>query len=344
MCISIHINRNFIDIIIFTIMNSIMTYIEKNLDIIKEADFFSNLFSDISNIFLIIFYFIEKYRSKLKAKEENLIKLEKKQEQQKNVSLIFSSLIFKFIYNYNIIKFDNKIKDIDIFIILILFLMLLEIFIFNKNIYSHQIISMSMIFIILLYYQISNIINSNYKLSYFLFILSSYSLSFNYLLIKYINTDYFINIYFLATIHGLSGTIQFFVQKYKKIIILLYTFDGLKKILMIILYLIMMIINNFLLFKIIFKLNPFHPLMIDYITTFIIEKIIYDEKKNEKFKFKYFHFILLLLILILCLIYLEIITLNFFFFIKNIKENIIQRGEYEIAKELISDSETDSND
>ena len=155
MLISIHINKNFIHIINFTIVNSIMTYIEKNLTKSKDSDFFSNFLNDISNIFLIIFYFIEKYKSKLNSEEKGII-LEKTNEKInqispiKNIFLIISCLVFKAIYNYNIIVFDNKINDIDIFDILILFLMLLEIFIFKKKIYSHQILSMCMIFIILI--------------------------------------------------------------------------------------------------------------------------------------------------------------------------------------------------
>ena len=333
-------NINFIYILIFIIMNFIMAFIEKYLKLVKIDDFFSYLFSDITNIFLIIFYFIEKYKSKLKLEEKGII-LENNLEDNyqslfKEVSLIISSLIFKFIFNYILIVFYKTIKEIDIFDILILILMLLEIFIFKKNIYSHQIFSICMIFIILLFYLILNSKKSNFKFSYILSLLSSYSLSFNYLLIKYINTNYFTNIYLLATINGGPGTIQFLFQSYDKIIGLLNRYDDLEKILIIILYFIMMLINNFLMFKIISILNPFHPLLIDFITSFIIENIIIKD-------FQFRNSLLLFLSVIFCLIYLEIIILNFCGLNKNIKENIIHRGEKELVKELISDSESDNN-
>ena len=107
----------------------------------------------------------------------------------------------------------------DIFVILILCLMLLEIFIFKTNIYSHQFFfSINIIFIIFLCYLILNNNESYYKLSYILCILLSfYSLSFSYLLIKYLNTNYFINIYLIATLNGGVGTILLLFKKYKTI-------------------------------------------------------------------------------------------------------------------------------
>ncbi len=101
MLVSVHINKNFIYIIIFTIVNSIMAYIaKKSMEIMNIPDFFSNFFSDISNIFLIIFYLIEKYKSKLKAAEEgNILETTFETINQlfsiKNIFLIISCLIFK---------------------------------------------------------------------------------------------------------------------------------------------------------------------------------------------------------------------------------------------------------
>ncbi len=103
----------------------------------------------------------------------------------------------------------------------------------------------------------------------------------------------------------------------------------------IILYFIMMLINNFYFYKIISILNAFHPLMIDYLTSIILEMVIIEEVKlNDS--------ILLLLTIIFILIYLEIIKLNFCSLNENIKENIIERGENEIIKELI-DTDSDNN-
>ncbi len=139
MLISIHINKNFIYIIFFTIVNSILTYIETQLiEIMKISDIFYNLLSNISHIFLIIFYFIEIYESKSKSEEEgNILETIVETINQffhiKNIFLIIFCLIFKAIYTYNIIVFENKVKDLEIFDIVILFLMLLEIFILKKK-------------------------------------------------------------------------------------------------------------------------------------------------------------------------------------------------------------------
>ena len=302
---------------------------------------FSNLLSNISHIFLIIFYFIEIYESKSKSEEEgNILETIDEKINQffhiKNIFLIIFCLIFKAIYTYNIIVFENKVKDLEIFDIVILFLMLLEIFILKKKIFSHQILSMSVIFIILIYYLILNHNESNLELSFILIILSSYTESFLYLLIKYINSNYFVNIYLLATITGVSGTIQFLIQTYEKMIKILYRFDDLKQIMMIILYFIMISINNFYFYKIISILNPFLPLIIDYTTTFIFQMILIRGLKLNDL-------ILLFLSIIFILIYLEIIILNFCGLNDNIKENIIQRGKNEIIKELISDTDSDNN-
>ncbi len=97
-----------------------------------------------------------------------------------------------------------------------------------------------------------------------------------------------------------------------------------------------MLVDNFLSFKIVSILNPFHAILIDNITTVIFEMII---KKD----FNHLNIILLLLSIIFSLIYLEIIILNFCDLNKNIKENIIERGKNEIVKELISDSESENN-
>ncbi len=101
MLVSVHINKNFNYIIIFTIINSIMNYIEKSLTTLKkDSDFYTNMFYDFSNIFLIIFYLIEKYKSKLKAAEEgNILETTFETINQlfsiKNIFLIISCLIFK---------------------------------------------------------------------------------------------------------------------------------------------------------------------------------------------------------------------------------------------------------
>ncbi len=96
------------------------------------------------------------------------------------------------------------IKKINGLVSIILFSILIEIIIFKKEFYSHQIISI-IIFIILYVY----IFHPLFKLSYILEILQYYSYSLSLNLIKYVNRKYFINIYLLASIHGITVLIPF---------------------------------------------------------------------------------------------------------------------------------------
>ena len=129
---------------------------------------------------------------------------------------------------------------------------------------------------------------------------------------------------------------NFLIQTYETIINILHRFDDSKKIMLIILYFIMMLINNLFFFKIISILNPFHPLMIDFLTTFIFEMILIRGLTLNSL-------ILLLLNIIFIFIYLEIIILNFCGLNENIKENIIQRGENEMMQKFIIDSDSDNS-
>ena len=89
-------------------------------------------------------------------------------------------------------------------------------------------------------------------------------------------------------------------------------------------------IIKFLLYKIILTLSPLHSEMIYYISSTIIK--IKLEKNSIV------DYIIFGLCIISSLIYLEILILNFCQFNKNIKENIILRGEKEIIQELASQS------
>ena len=90
MLISFNFNENFIYFPIFLILNIIHVIFETKYQ--KKEDFLFFLISYISEIFLIIFYFIEKYSSKVSnEKKDNL-----KQNDFKLsiIVLIISLLIF----------------------------------------------------------------------------------------------------------------------------------------------------------------------------------------------------------------------------------------------------------
>ena len=330
MYISIQFNNNFIYIIIFIIINVIQDLF--NSKTIQYSDYFNEFFDDFILIFLIMFYLLEKYRTK----NESVVKEEKKTKftifgkikelSLKKIGLFFSSLISFSIYDYNQYKYKTK-NNIDIFVIFILFFILLKLFIFKEQVYSHQILSMCIIIITLFCSTLYNNKELHFQIYNILLILSYYSLSFSLLLMKYINTVYFINIYLIATICGVFRAILFFSIKYKRIKGL-YKFV-LNNLLIDIVYFIIFLINKVVFFKIISILNPLHPILIEYIITFIIDMKYID----------LVNIIIILLCTIFSLIYFEIIILNFCGLNKNIKENIIKREKIETFNELIVDSD-----
>ena len=240
----------------------------------------------------------------------------------KIVILIICSLIFDSIYEIK--GYFNEINIIEEFITFVLFYILLERIIFNISFYSHHKVSVDIILILFIYYFILNIIQSKKYLSYIFNILINYSYSFSLLLIKYINTQYFINIYFLGTMRGICRTIQLIFQFRENIMKILY----LDNIYFTLFYFILKLIYNFLLCKIISKLSPLHSELIEYITLFI--NFFID--KNE-----IIDYIILGSCFISSLIYLEILILNFCDLNKNIKENISERGDYELIFKTYSD-------
>ena len=91
--------------------------------------------------------------------------------------------IFNFINLYPI-KFTVQINDVEEYMIIIIFLILIEKICFNNYFYSHQTLSFFIIIILFLYFLITNIIQSKFKLFYIIFILKCYSYSFRYQIIK----------------------------------------------------------------------------------------------------------------------------------------------------------------
>ena len=201
MLLSFNFNKNLLYLPIFMVVNIIQFFIEGYFK--TEEEYFYSFFSYIIQIFLIIFYFYEKYFSKNKInKDNNYYKM-----NLKIIILIIFLLIISSINEYILNLYDVNQKD-D-FIVFILFFIMLEKLLFNQYFYSHQIVSIIMISILFLYYFFTNIIESKLNLLYFLFLLSKYSYTFILVLIKYINTKYFMNIYLLSSICGFFGIIQF---------------------------------------------------------------------------------------------------------------------------------------
>ena len=316
MLISIHMKKNFIYILSFMTINFIFMIIEKhyfnnNLSY-KFIDF-------IGDTCLIVFYLFERHLvNKNNNNDTNIDSIQI--ISFKTIMLITFSIILNFISELKIL-YDNKENEIYVLASIILFSMLIEIIILKKEFYSHQIISLN-IFIILYVY----IFYQQFKLFYILDILQYYSYSLSLNLIKYINTKYFINIYLLASIHGIGLLIPFLIQNYKSLI---HIFN-ISQILIKILYFLIYLINNFLRYKIIEKLGVIHSFISDFISSFILS-IILEEGFNN-----FFYIGIGVISIISCFIYLEILELNFCGLDKNTCNNIIKRGEKEVFYQSIS--------
>ena len=173
MLISVHTEKkDLIYIILFIILNSISEYILlKILKMNRMSDYF---ICYICEICLIIFYMTEKYLSKNINKEIN----ENNQKLKKVIILIICYLLFNSISIY--LLMDNNIYEVRDYMRMIIFLILIERICSNNYFYSHQILSMIIIIILFLFSLINDIIQSKFKILYFLYFLHNYSYSFIY--------------------------------------------------------------------------------------------------------------------------------------------------------------------
>ena len=257
MFLSVYIKKNHLIYIIFFL---IVNIIFQKLMNISKTELPINFIYYICEICLIIFYVIEKYLSK---NEEYEFK-EKNQIIKKVMILIICNLIFNFICIYPI-KVNINLNIVERYIIMIMFLILIEKFCFTNNyFYSHQILSIIIIIILFIYYLIYNIKESKFKIFHLLIFVKYYSNSFKYLLIKYINMKYFINIYLLCSIYGIFELIQYYIQSQPY----LPHFNQYNIIYIILLFIILMI-NTYLEYKIILELGSIHRLMSDFISVYI---------------------------------------------------------------------------
>ena len=145
---------------------------------------------------------------------------------------------------------------------IILFLFLLKLFFFQKNFYSHHFISIIIVILLIIFIRL----NSKIKVYYIILILKFYSFSFNLLLIKYINTKYFVNIYLLGSIIGLSTVIQEIVY-----------FDDINFSFSFFIYFFLYLSKNFFKYKIISNLDSIHYFIIHSTIQYIF--FLYTIKK-----------------------------------------------------------------
>ena len=271
---------------------------------------------DFSEMFVIIFYFIEKCLSKNSTETPNI---KYNNLSLKIIILIISCLIFKGVFDYDISLFIwDKYQFVEENAMIILFLFLLNSIIFKKNLYNHHFISIIIVILLIIFIRF----NSKIKVYYITLILKFYSFSFNLLLIKYINTKYFVNIYLLGSIIGLSTVIQEIVY-FEYDIDFSFSFSFF-------IYFFLYLSKNFFKYKIISKLDSIHY----FIIYFMIQSIffLYIIKNT-------IYIILTVFLILSCLIYLEILVLNFCGLSENIRENIEKRGIESLNDDL---NQTDS--
>ena len=317
MLVSFAIQKNFIFIIFFMIINFIVDYITNN-----NMKYVDGLIYYLCDTFLIVFYIIEHNLSK--NKENNLE--EENQTSKKGFFLLICCLIFNSIYIYKYYNRSGIIKyDTENYLIIIMFLILIEKITFKNKLYSHQILSIIIFIILFIYYLINNFIKSKINLFfYILFLLQYYSFTFKYHLIKYINMNYFINIYLLASLNGIFTVIELLIQYFN----ILYNEFKCINIYNIILIFIVMMFNVYLEFKIISEIGLLHRFMSDVISIFISNITV---SKN----FGQIDQLLIgFLIIFSGLVYLEIIQLNFCDLNINLKQNIEKRMNEELINHL----------
>ena len=279
-----------------------------------------------SKIFLIMFYLIEK---KLSKKYNERITIPKFL-----LILLLCSIILSMIYNYMRIFFpyDNEESYQIIILTQLLFFYILDSLIFRKEIYEHQKLSILITFFLIIFNFYIN--KELFFLKAIIIIIFSYISSYSLLLVKYINQNYFINIYVLASMNGLIDSIFTLYQLINQNIIFEYINIGI--IILIILNLLINLSVYYEFYKIIIKLGPIHAFMSGAIGYSLMNIIL--EFQNYR---KLYKIIRILLLILSVLIYLEILELNFCELNHNLKKRIIQRNNKEIQNIILNNSMDD---
>ena len=273
--------------------------------------YFSNRYNkpliSISQLFLIIFYLVEKKLSKtVKIRYSRLSEKTKKEQTYKKYLIFFTPVIFYLISSYiSIFKKTQNLIERRIF--QVFFFLIIDILFFKKQRYAHQIFSTIPFIIYKFIYFVKG-----FNLQLLFVFLSNYSYAFSFLLVKYINTKYFINVYIFSFIFGL---IEFILLLIKGIPFQFFFTD-----LLYIIYFIGVTVNSYLFYYILNKLSPTHSIIFQYIGLSISMDFIEYFSNIEQI-------IISIIFIIFSFIYLEIIELNFCNLNSNLKKNIMKREE-----------------
>ena len=177
---------------------------------IKANSIYNDILNDLSQMSLFFIYFVEKKISRRKNKEykieENLdytISERNEKINYKVIIFLFCISFFVFIFIFINIQEETPIDNLISIIITII----IDIIFFKKTIFLHHKISLFTLFLVFLIkgiYQFKKFTNILLIPKIFL---TNYSFSFSILLIKYLNTYYFLNIYLIGGIVGIFNLI-----------------------------------------------------------------------------------------------------------------------------------------
>ena len=332
MLVSFDIDKKYI---LFLLITPILIYIETMILEINDILNIYYIIDGLSFSVLLPVYFVEKIissRIHTKPIKRFVIKEKKKVFKFKDfrlILLIISCVSLELIMIKVSLNCNDEIVSLSEYFPLI-FYFINDRIIFKHHFYSHQILSLIIVFIINLIL-IFLLINKKKNLTIFLIynIIHGYSYSLTALLVKYINTTYNTSIYLIMFLFGISQLIfslsdfKIFIEVFKKYYLQCS------------LFFIDYIFYNFIGFYIIQKYGPIHSKI-----CILFSLTGYFVWKGE---FDIFIILILILTIIASMIYLEIIQLNFCGFNKNVKKNIIKRGENELINLSMSEKSLISN-
>ena len=338
MFIEIKIKRDFLLIFLFLPIFIISKLLPSNYKRTYEKNFFEIVFP-LSRTCLFFFYLYEKISLKTKdvnPSDINIITF------QSNINKVKykNRLKFKIFYylflshiNYVIYLYLNELNLIFYFsgYSELLLIFLIDGYCFRNAIYSHHLLSIILNFILFISMVIYSI--NSFKqiiISLPILILNGYCYGFSILLIKYINYKYYINIYLMASVTGLTHIIYdifLILFQFKK-----FTFLNLNFIIYV-LYFFISLLYNYLYYNIINKSGVIYALMFYYIS-YLFYKIMNDKDL--------FTIMAMVVFIISSLIYIELLILKFCGLNKNVGLEIEDRSEKE-RKEIFNDLKNQSS-
>jgi hypothetical protein len=298
MFISINCKRDFIYILCLFPLSLLKLVFNSSL--IKKENFYITEY--ISKVLLINPYLYQKI-----SEDNNQII-----NRKININHILLIIIIIVFYLINV---HLELLNLNNFYLEIISIQFIDLVFFQKQFYSHHILSFILIIFSLPFIIINDYNNIKSIYVIILIIIKNYSENFSILLIKYVNNIYFTNIYLLGSLIGLFSSIYQLIQ-------MRFIFDFKSYL---IIYLIICFLANIMFFYIILKLGAIHATICYHISNVIVY-FVSNALKISTLQFCLFIF----LEIFSTLIYLEIIELNFCRFDKNLKKNIISRSIIEI--------------